>query len=368
MTGGVTRPPDLQPGARAPSRLRPKRGATPGRAGRAAALPTRPGAPHHAGMTLPAFDRRALLALPATLAAAPGARAQPARPSRAVPKVVTISPGGPTRAMPAFLGALNGLGYPIEVEALSSGLDQPEAAATVAAASVVLAVAWPAIAAARRLTSTVPIVALDLELDPVGLGLVQTLARPGGNLTGLFLDQPGIAAKWLQLLAEAVPHLRRVALLWDPAIGPAQRQAVEAAAAQQRLHLETFELRAGAPEAQFAALRTMRADGLVLCSSPLVYQQQAALIRLATEARLPSITMFTDFATAGGFLAFGPDRDDMGRRCAGYVDQIIKGRRPADLPVERPSRFELAINLNTARALGLSVPQTLLARADEVVE
>jgi putative ABC transport system substrate-binding protein len=308
-----------------------------------------------------------MLVLPAALAG-PGAVAQLARPGRAVAKVVTVSPGGPTRSMPAFLSALGELGYPIEVEALTTGLDQPAAAAAIASASVVLAVAWPAIEAARRLTTTVPIVALDLELDPVGSGLVQTLARPGGNLTGLFLDQPNLAAKWLQLLAEAVPNLRRLALLWDPLIGPAQRDALQTAARQQGMHLAALDVRATAAEARLPQLRAMRADGLVLASSPLVYQRQAELVRLSRDARLPSITMFTDFATAGGFLAYGPDRSDMGRRAAAYVDQIIKGRRPADLPVERPSRFELAINLATARALDISVPQTLLARADEVVE
>ena len=115
-------------------------------------------------------------------------------------------------------------------------------------------------------------------------------------------------------------------------------------------------------------MRTMRAEGLVLSSSPLVFQIQDRLEALVMAARLPSITMFTDFVRAGGFLAYGPDREDMGRRAAGYVDQIIKGRRAAELPVERPSLFELAINLATAKALDISVPQTLLARADVVIE
>jgi putative ABC transport system substrate-binding protein len=211
-------------------------------------------------------------------------------------------------------------------------------------------------------------VALDLELDPVGSGLVQTLARPGGNLTGLFLDQPGIAAKWLQLLAEAVPTLRRLALLWDPALGPAQRDAVAAAARGMAMQVVAEELAAGGFEASFERMRAMQAQGLVVASSPLVFQGQDQLARLVAAARLPSITMFTDFVTAGGLLAYGPDRADMGRRAAGYVDQIIRGRRPAELPVERPSRFELAINLATAKALDIAVPQTLLARADLVIE
>ncbi len=313
--------------------------------------------------------RRHLLAVPAALGvlAGRGALAQPAaRPGRP-PKVVTLSPG-PTHTLPAFRSGLDELGYPIEVEAFESGLDGPQVAAAVAAATVVLAVAGPAIEAARRLTTTVPIVALDLERDPVGNGLVQTLARPGGNLTGLFLDQPGIAAKWLQLLAEAVPTLRRLAMLWDPRIGPEQRDAVIAAAGQLGMQVEIFELSRDAIDTSFSRIRAMRAQGVVLASAPLVFQIQDRLAQLVLAARLPSITMFPDFVTAGGFLAYGPDRSDMGRRAAGYVDQIIKGRRAADLPVERPSRFELAINLTTAKALDIDVPQTLLARADAVIE
>jgi putative ABC transport system substrate-binding protein len=321
-------------------------------------------------MTHGDVTRRKLLALPAAMAAWPGsgAQAQPLpRPGVAAPKVVTLSPG-PTRTMPAFRSALAELGYPIEVEAFTTELDGARVAAAVAAATAVLAVSPPAIAAARRLTNTVPIVALDLELDPVGSGLVETLARPGGNLTGLFLDQPGIAAKWLQLLAEAVPTLRRLAMLWDTATGPAQRDAVQVAARGLGIQDQTFEIRAGEPEASFAGIRAMQAQGLVLLSSPLVFQNQARLAQMAIAARLPTITMFTDFVSDGGFLAYGPDRADMGRRAAAYVDQIIKGRRAAELPVERPSRFEVAINLRTARALDISVPQTLLARADEVID
>jgi putative ABC transport system substrate-binding protein len=281
--------------------------------------------------------------------------------------VVILSPG-PTRALEAVRRALANLAYPIDVEEITAALDSPQTAAAVAAATVVLAVSPLAIAAARRLTASVPVVALDLELDPVASGIVQTLAHPGGNVTGLFLDQPGLAAKWLQLLAEAVPTLRRLAMLWDPAPGPAQRDAVAAAAQRQGMHAEIIELRAGGVDTAFAAIRAAQPQGLLLLSSPLVFQNQARLAQLAIAARLPSITMFTDFVADGGFLAYGPDRDDMGRRAAAYVDQIIKGKRPADLPVERPSRFELAINLATARALDITVPQTLLARADAVVE
>ncbi len=333
-----------------------------------AGLPRQSPLPHYWPMHHAALTRRTLLAVPLATTPAALALAQLApRPGRAVPKVVTLSPGA-TRTMPAFRAALAELGYPIEVEAITAALEGPQAAAAVAGASVVVAISPPAIAAARRLTRSVPIVALDLELDPVASGLVETLARPGGNLTGLFLDQPGIAAKWLQLLAEAVPALRRLAVLWDPATGPAQRDAVQAAATAQSMQVETFALRTGGFEAAFAGMAAMRAEGLVLLSSPLVFQGEARLVQLANAARLPSITMFTDFVAAGGFMAYGPDRADMGRRAAGYVDHIIKGRRPAELPVERPSRFELAINLRAAEAMNISVPQALLARADEVIE
>jgi putative ABC transport system substrate-binding protein len=223
--------------------------------------------------------------------------------------------------------------------------------------------------AARALTRSVPIVAIDLETDPVASGFVASLARPGANVTGFFLDLPEMSGKLLQLLKEAVPGATRIAVLWDAVIAGAQLKATEKAAQVAGITIHSAPVRRASDLE--AAVGSAARDGvraLIVLSAPLMRVNQARIDQLALRHRLPSVTFFALRADGTGFMSYGPDLDDMFRRSASYVDRILKGARVADLPVERPSRFDLAVNLRTATALGLTVPPSLLARADQVIE
>ncbi|MEO8133901.1 MAG: ABC transporter substrate-binding protein [Betaproteobacteria bacterium] len=226
-----------------------------------------------------------------------------------------------------------------------------------------------AIRAARDATAVTPIVAMDLETDPVEAGWVKSLARPGGNLTGLFLNLPGLAGKWLELLKAAAPGIRRVGLLWDSTTGSAQLAAAKSAAPAFAIDLQVMEVRRG--EEIDAALRAGVGAGsraLVVLSSPAISNHQQRIADFALKNRLPAISPFRIFTDAGGLLAYGPDFNDMRRRAASYVDKILKGAKLGDLPIEQPTKYEMVINLKTAKALGLTIPQTLLLRADEVIQ
>lgn len=238
-------------------------------------------------------------------------------------------------------------------------------------ARVILAVAPPAVRAARQATATKPIVAVDLESDPVASGLVASLARPGGNLTGLFLDFPDFASKWIDLLREAVPDLVRLAVLRDPSAGAVQLDAARAAAAARGLSLQVVEAsRPAEIEGAVAAALGGGAQGLVILSSPLFNAVIGGrpLAELTRRGRLPAISPFPEFAGLGGLMGYGPSIEDMFRQAGVLVARVLAGERPADIPVERPTRLTLQVNLQAARALGLVIPPLLLARADEVVE
>jgi putative tryptophan/tyrosine transport system substrate-binding protein len=221
--------------------------------------------------------------------------------------------------------------------------------------------------AAHLGTRTVPTIALDLETEPIAAGLIESYARPGGNLTGFFLDQPALVGKWLQIIGEALPGASHIAVLWDPSVPPTQLRAIEGASQAIGLKLHAFEMK---PELDrtFSDIAQVDPNALVILSSPLVVQHRQEIADLAAKARLPSITMFRVYAEAGGLIAYGPDPAALGQRAASYVDKILKGTKPADIPVEQPTTFELVINLKTAKALGLTIPPSLLARADEVIE
>jgi putative ABC transport system substrate-binding protein len=228
----------------------------------------------------------------------------------------------------------------------------------------------PAPEAARRATSTIPIVMAN-HPDPVGSGLAASLATPGANVTGLSVQSPDIRTKLLQLLKEAVPRLANVAILVSPDM-PAHRRDVselEAAAQPMRIRLHVVAARATEQFTEaFATMRRHGAGGLVILGSSLFFTHRARLAELATKNRLPSTYLFREYAEAGGLMTYGADLRDLYRRAAGYVDRILKGARPADLPIEQPTKFELLINLRTAKALGLTIPPSLLLRADQVIE
>jgi putative ABC transport system substrate-binding protein len=223
--------------------------------------------------------------------------------------------------------------------------------------------------AAKKATSVIPIV-FGVAADPVGTGLVASLARPGGNVTGLSAQSTDLAGKRLALLREVVPGLRRLAIMINPGAPAAvlERSEVEATAKTLGLDIATFEIRRADDIAPaFEALKG-RADALYVAPDPLLSTNRLRIIILALGARLPTMYGLRESVEAGGLMSYGPNFPDLFRRAADYVDKILRGAKPADLPVEQPTKFDLVINLTTAKALGITVPDSLLARADEAIE
>ncbi|MBI3030088.1 MAG: ABC transporter substrate-binding protein [Candidatus Rokubacteria bacterium] len=230
----------------------------------------------------------------------------------------------------------------------------------------------PSAFAARQATSTIPIVMVAGPVDPVAQGLVASLARPGGNVTGLvLLPGPEIAGKYLEIFKEAAPRLSQVAVLWNPGnlghsvllreMGPAARVL--------RLRLHPMEARTPDDfDSAFSAMTRAGADGLVVLADPNTFLHRKRLADLAMKSRLPNMHALTEFVEAGGLIAYSPSFPDVARRAATYVDKIVKGTKPGDLPIELPTRFELVINLKTAKALGVTIPRSMLLRADRVIE
>jgi putative ABC transport system substrate-binding protein len=225
--------------------------------------------------------------------------------------------------------------------------------------------------AAKNATKTIPIVMMGGGLDPVEAGLVESLARPGGNVTGLTLLSGELGGKRLELLKAAVPKLARVAVLYDPANPPTVREVKEVLPVPARalgLTLRSWEVRAADEfERVFAAVTKWRADGVYVPGAPLMAANQKRIAGLALKSRLPSVYGNRGYVDAGGLMYYGADLVDSNRRVAYYVDRILKGAKPADLPVEQPTKFELVINLNTAKQLGLPIPYDVLRWADEVI-
>jgi putative ABC transport system substrate-binding protein len=234
---------------------------------------------------------------------------------------------------------------------------------------VLVAISPSAVRAASTATTTLPIVAHDLETDPVASGLVASLARPGGNLTGMFFDFADFAGKWVELLKDVVPQLAHVAVLRDPGAGPVQLRAVEAAAHALRVQLHTLDVQA--PDEIEGACRTAaagHAGALLVLSTPLVNTYQKRIADCALGHRLPAMMLFTGFAAHGGLMAYGPNLPATYRQIGSFVGKILQGAKPEALPVERPMKLELTINLRTAQALGLTIPPHLLVLADEVIK
>jgi len=226
-----------------------------------------------------------------------------------------------------------------------------------------------ALTAAKQATSVIPIVAIDLETDPVAMGFVKNLARPGGNITGVFLDLPDLSGKQLQLMREVIPTLSRVAVVGDPVANAPQFAATEAAARTLGMELLRIDMRATTDvEAALDTARRGRAGAVLLLSSPLVLFSRAMISTVAMSKRLPAVSMFAEFAEAGGLMAYGPSLREAFRRCGVYIGRILQGAKPGELPVERPEKFDLVVNLITARALGLTIPRIVTARADKIID
>jgi putative tryptophan/tyrosine transport system substrate-binding protein len=222
----------------------------------------------------------------------------------------------------------------------------------------------------QRATPTVPIVFVNVS-DPVGAGLVASLARPGGNITGFAALEYGFSGKWLELLKQIAPGVTRAAVVRDPALssGSAQFGAIQAVSPFLAMNVSPVDAR-GVDEIErgLTAFAGEANGGVVVTISTATIVNREAVIRLAARHRLPAVYPYRLFVTSGGLISYGPDSIDSYRRAAGYVDRILKGEKPADLPVQAPTKYELVINLKTAKALGLTLPPTLLARADEVIE
>ena len=217
-------------------------------------------------------------------------------------------------------------------------------------------------------TRTVPIVFANVG-DPVGMGVVASLARPGGNITGFLPHEFGFGAKWLELLKEIAPRVTRVAVLRDLTIGPAFLSAIQAVAPSFNVELSVVGVRdASEIERSVTAFARSSNGGMVVTASTSALVHRNLITMLAAGHGLPAVYAFRYMVTAGGLISYGADPIDLFRRAAGYVDRILKGEKPADLPVQAPIKYEMVINLKTAKALGLTVPPTLLARADEVIE
>jgi len=221
-----------------------------------------------------------------------------------------------------------------------------------------------------QISGTVPIVFLHVP-DPVGAGYVNSLARPGGNATGFSLYEYSMGGKWLDLLKQIAPEVNRVAVLRDSATsaGLGQYGAVQSAASSFGVEASAVNLRnASEIERDIAAFATTPGGGLIVVGTPLAFLHGGLIVKLAAQHRLPTVYSFSEFVKDGGLISYGPDIVDQYRRAPGYVDRILKGEKPADLPVQAPTKYELVINLKTAKALGLNVPNTLIGRADQLIE
>ena len=286
----------------------------------------------------------------------------------------------PGRAFPALQQALFDLGYSVDrnikfEERFADGkLEQlPRLAAELVAMKldVIVAVAPSAIRAARNATSTIPIVMAFSGEDPVKSGFVASLARPGGNVTGMTSLPNELAPKWVELLQDAVPGIKRIAVLGS-ALRPDHKEQVDimqAAAESRRIQLHVVKVRDSEEyRAAFEDMTRQSAQGVIILLGPEFAQNLAQLAELAARHRLPSLWQFREFVVVGGLLSYGPNIADLSARAAVFVDKILKGANPADLPVQQPTKFVLAINARTAQSLGLTIPRLLLQRADEVVQ
>jgi putative ABC transport system substrate-binding protein len=273
-------------------------------------------------------------------------------------------------------GYIDGQNIAVEVRAADLNVDRlPALASELVRLDVDLIVATNSLAgrAAQQATTTIPIV-VPVMGDPVGDGLVASLPRPGGNVTGLTFLGPQLVPKRLALLKEALPGASRIAALWHPGAYGARTMSDMMNEAQEAARTLGVQLRLVAVHGPselddaFSKIAGEPVDGLLIFPSPMLFNDRKRVVDLATKQRLPIIAMGKEFVQLGGFMSYGADITDFNRLCVAYVDKILKGSKPADLPVEQPTKFDLFINLKTAKMLGIEVPTSLLARADEVIE
>jgi putative ABC transport system substrate-binding protein len=325
--------------------------------------------------------RREFIALMANAAASVPFAAHAQQPSRRVGLLISRienDPEGQARVR-AFVDALQQLGWMdgrnvrLDIRWAVTSADSDKYAAELVSLrpDVIFAPGSMNLAAVQRITHSVPIVFANVT-DPVGAGFVASLARPGGNTTGFSAFEYSLSGKWLELLKELAPNVTRVGVLRDSSLAAGIGQyAVIQALAPQSLGAELTTIDARDPseiERAITAFARERNGGLIVTGSTTVSNHHKLIIALALQYRLPNVSAFRYFPASGGLASYGPNAIDAHKRAAAYVDRILKGERPADLPVQAPTKYELVINLTTAKALGITVPQAVLARADEVIE
>jgi putative ABC transport system substrate-binding protein len=232
---------------------------------------------------------------------------------------------------------------------------------------VIFADSAPAVRAAFAATRTIPIVAGDFTNDPIAEGYAESYRRPGKNVTGVFLDAPEFSAKWLEMLKAVVPGLSRAVALWDPSPGDAHLRALQAAARSFGIQLQIVEVRTPQEIDKAASVFRGRPQALIVLPSPMTWRESARLAKLTMKERLPSTSFARPFAATGGLLVYGPNGDSVDERCGVLVAKVLSGATPAELPIERPTKFELIVNLKAAKALNLTIPESVLSRADEVI-
>jgi len=326
------------------------------------------------------MNLRKVSILPITLALVAAPLAAQGQPPAKVLRIgyLTARSGG-SHLDDAFRQGLRDLGY-TEGENIailhrsSEGLSErlPDLAAELVRlkVDVIVAATTPAVQAAQQATKTIPIV-MAVSGDPVESGFVASLAQPGGHITGLSLQTPELSARQLELLKEAVPRVSRVAVLWNMPGPLGARTWTGMGRAARALGVQLQSLEVGGPDdlgRSFQAATRRRAGALLVLAGPVLHTHRTRILELAAESRLPAMYGLTEYAKAGGLMAYAPNLPYMYRRAATYVDKILKGAKPADLPVEQPTRFELVINLKTAKALGLTFPPSILIRADQVIQ
>lgn len=319
-------------------------------------------------------DRRRFLKIGGTsLALAATARAQP---TRKVAVVGFLTLGG-VDSLAQFRNTMRELGFDegrdlvIERRSSEGSVDTLPRLATELVelnVDVIYATGPAAVKAAQGATTRIPIVVLDLETDPVASGLVRSLGRQGGNVTGLFLDQPALAGKWLELLVQVLPGRKRMTALWDVATGERQLAAARGAAQGFGVDLRVAQFRsADTLVRELAAVAEAGTQAVVMLTSPIISVNSQRIAVWSLQQRLPAISPFRAFADAGGLLSYGPDLVAFRRISAAYVDKILRGANVAELPVQQPTLFELVVNQNTAKAFGVTLPRALLLRADKVI-
>ena len=330
------------------------------------------------------MNRREIIAALGAVAASPLlALAQPGEQMRRVGVLMSFLQDDPAGAAEvaalrqglADLGWIEGRNIRIELRWHGGDVERAQALAKELVAlklDVLLARSTPATAALKRETDTIPIVFANIAAEPMESGFVQTLARPGGHITGFTSFEAAIGGKWLQLLKEADPRISRIAAIYNPETAPYAGlflRSAQSAAPTLAVQIVDMPVRSDADiEAALATFASKPGGGLITIPDSFASERRDTIIALAARHRLPALYSTPSFTPSGGLMAYAVDTRDTMRRAAGYVDRILKGAKPADLPVQAPARFELSINLKTARTLGLEIRPTLLASADEVIE